>query len=333
MACSETLVSTLTMDDLLEIFRKMEPSPGRCDGPRVFLTKAIPNSETHRISKTFEGRPCVLLACNEHSNSVVPALRLRHLHAEYNVLATVDDGHAGTAPQRFAAITLLLEDDLMVGAFLRFAALLANTVGANPNSTEVFHAVSQFASLLQALTRGPRKSTQGFWAEMFVIHASHQPDLWIDAWHNDPQEVYDFCFSSVRVEVKSAGSRVRRHRFSLQQLRPPAAGQVLVASLFVEPSRGGLTIADLAAQLRVKIALEQAVKLDRMIAETLGDNISDALQMKFAMDLAKESMLFFPASSIPCIAEVPDGVEEVSFISHLQEEQGLKSFEKAFGDL
>jgi hypothetical protein len=314
------------MDDLLEIFRNIEPSPEKRDGSRVFLTKAIPNSATHRISKTFEGRPCVLLATNDDSNSVVPALRLRHLHAEYNVLATLDNGHAHTTSQTFAAITLLLDDDLMVGAFLRFAALLSNTVGEKPNSSEVFQAVSQFASLLRALIRGPRKSTQGLWAEIFVIQACDRPDQWIDAWHNDPQEVYDFCFPSVRVEVKSASSRVRRHRFSLQQLRPPAAGRVLVASLFVEPSRGGLSIADLAAQLRGRISLEQAVKLDRIIAETLGENIAEALQTKFAMDMAQESLLFFPASNIPSIAEVPYGVEEVTFISRLQEDHGQKSF-------
>jgi len=322
-------MAILTMDDLLEIFRKIEPSPEKRDGSRVFLTKPIPNSSTHRISKTFEGRPCVLLATNDDGNNAMPALRLRHLHAEYNVLATVDNGLAHTAPQTFAAITLLLDDDLMVGAFLRFAMLLSTTVGEKPRSSEVFQAVSQFASLLRALARAPRKSTQGLWAEMFVIQACDQPDLWIDAWHNDPQEIYDFCFPSVRVEVKSSASRLRRHRFSLQQLRPPAAGRVLVASLFVEPSRGGLSITDLAAQLRGRISLEQAVKLDRIIAETLGENVAEALQMKFAMDAARESLLFFPASSIPCIAEVPEGVEEVNFISRLQEEHGRKSFQIA----
>jgi hypothetical protein len=164
---------------------------------------------------------------------------------------------------------------------------------------------------------------------MFVIHASDQPDLWIDAWHDAAPEVYDFCFPSVRVEVKSVASRVRRHRFSLQQLRPPATERVLVASLFVEPSRGGLSIADLAAKLRSRISLEHAVKLDRIITEVLGESFADALQVKFAMDVARESLLFFPSSAIPSISQVPEGVEEVSFVSWLQEESGQKSFQTA----
>ena len=118
------------------------------------------------------------------------------------------------------------------------------------------------------------------------------PAVMISAWHQTPEDRYDFSASNQRIEVKSAAGRIRQHHFGLQQLHPPRGTNLLVASTFVESAGGGVSIAELADQVRSQIAGDPGLilLLDRIVGLTLGDNWRQASQFRFDKELAEQSL-------------------------------------------
>lgn len=125
---------------------------------------------------------------------------------------------------------------------------------------------------------------------------------------------------SQRVEVKSATGRVRQHYFSLEQLQPPAGASLLLASIFVERTGAGVSVLELANQVRRKVSKdpELLMHIDQVIGLTLGENWRYASEERFDKDLAQDSLAFFEAGVIPALNwQIPPGITEVRFKADL----------------
>jgi hypothetical protein len=193
-------------------------------------------------------------------------------------------------------------------------------LGSEPSQRDITRAINKFVNLFRAMAEPARKSTQGFWAELFLIAQAVDPVTLLRAWHATPYDIYDFNAGKQRIEVKSTCSQVRQHRFSLEQLRPPEGTRVLVASLFVERAGGGVSLSNLLTDIRERIegSTEHLIHLDQVVASTLGDNWRQGLTTRFDRELAQESLQFYDAAVIPRIdTELPPGISDVRFTSNL----------------
>ena len=91
------------------------------------------------------------------------------------------------------------------------------------------------------------------------------------------------------------------HHFSLE-LTPPASTRLIVASVFVEPVGGGLSLRRLSDDIRAILAADPALltQFDAIFYATLGASWSDAMEECFDLELA-ESLRFFDSADIPKI--------------------------------
>jgi hypothetical protein len=164
------------------------------------------------------------------------------------------------------------------------------------------------------------KSIQGLWAELLLIRNASDPLAVAAAWHSTPNERVDFVNGRQRIEAKSSSTRQRVHHFSLAQLMPPASARLIVASLFIERTGGGVSLRRLVDEIRQKLVgdAELLARFDAAFYSTLGEGWSEALEEAFDLELASESLQFFDARDIPKVDRpLPSGVSDVRFNSDL----------------
>lgn len=161
---------------------------------------------------------------------------------------------------------------------------------------------------------------QGLWAELFLISRAYDAVTSVMAWHLNPEDRYDLSAGDQRVEVKSAIGRVRQHYFSLEQLRPPMGTTLLIASMFVERTGAGLSVLELANQIRARVSNnpDALLRIDQVIGLTLGENWRYASEERFDQALAQTSLTFFEAEVVPALEwDIPPGISEVRFKADL----------------
>jgi hypothetical protein len=139
-------------------------------------------------------------------------------------------------------------------------------------------------------------------------------------------EMHDFCFPDGRVEVKSSSANYRSHRFSHRQLWPPAGKHFAVASVFVNAATNGMSVFDLAKEVRTSVAIETSIRMDQIILSSLGCDYSRSDMLRFDRDAAIRSLRFFPISAVPRIAEeLPERVFDLSYTVILDDSDGFES--------
>jgi hypothetical protein len=292
-------------------------------GPRhTFSSVIIPGSEPHRLGRSITGDPALLLVSTASSDPTKrpPPIRLEHLAVQHEVQCRIWSADEGSVEEVFTVIQCTSPDIRLRRQFLTISESLLTTLGSAPNAVDVQNAVSSLVELFRALALPQKHSVQGLWAELFLIARGEDPALLVSSWHATPEDRYDFNAGSERIEVKSASSRVRRHRFSLEQLEPPPGSQLIVVSLFTERSGAGATILDLVTQARSRLngRADLQLRLETMVARTLGDGYSRAMEVAFDLQLATESLAFFAHATVPRITgKLPSGVSDVSFIADL----------------
>ncbi len=310
------------MLDLIELFKSVGTNDSRHDENR-FSTILIPGYEPHRLAKGVAGQPSLLISISEVGGQRQPVpIELEHLTVLYSMNCRVSHSDNTTTEERFTVVQCTGEDSILQSYFLRVASTIIISLSDRPTQTDVSHAVNQLIELFRAMEDTPLKSVQGLWAEMYLISQASQPDILVDAWHKVPEDRYDFAFDNQRIEVKSYFGDYRQHHFSLEQLHPPEGVIALVASVRVESSQAGYSIADLRGimQNRLGSNLDVISHIDRVIARTLGNVWHQASEVRFDERLAAESLAFYETYSIPSVnPNLPLGVSQVRFRSDLTE--------------
>ena len=105
--------------------------------------------------------------------------------------------------------------------------------------------------------------------------------------------------------------------------------RVTIASVFVEDSGGGPTIATLAGRIRRRVANTRALRrLDYVIASILGTDWRNGVEAAFDFELASESLRFYRVEAVPSLPwETPPGVSDIRYLSDLSNAQALSAEE------
>jgi Putative PD-(D/E)XK family member, (DUF4420) len=287
---------------------------------------AIPESPNHRLAKDSTGAPCLLLT--QTVSAPAAALRLQNLSVSYGVQCTVSDRSGQQEERGFTIIKCSSADPSLFPHFLRILSPIIATLGANPTPAAVRRAISGLVDLFQALATPAKKSVQGLWAELLLIRCASDPRAVAAAWHRLPFEHVDFLDSRQRIEVKSASNRRRLHHFSLVQLTPPANARLVVASVFVESVGGGLSLRQLSEDIRALLSSDPhaLMRFDATFYSALGAGWGDAMEERFDLELANESLVFVDSVHVPKIdGTIPAEVSDLRFASDMSGAQTLTS--------
>jgi len=250
----------------------------------------------------------------------VPSITLEHISVLFAVSCRVTRNDGSVEDGLFTVVRCTGRDKLLHLYFLQTVRVLFELLPEFPTKEQIEKAIQTMIELFRTLSSPPRSSVQGLWAELLIIDNARYPETLIAAWHSTPFDRYDFNAGSERLEVKSTSKHTRQHHFSLEQVSLVEGTRVLIASLFTEVVQNGVTVIQLANNVRAKIASSSALvaHLDRIIATTLGNNWQSAFEEAFDRHLALSTLRFYDAFAIPAIREpLPSGVSEVRFVSDL----------------
>lgn len=305
------------MINLIDLYKKLRPPARAASETQVrFSACAIPEYTKHRLAKDINNYPCLLIATYDTSITKRPAsIKLEHLEVLYDVNCRISHKDS-LEDSRFTVICCKTLDTSLQEYFLRTGSTILDLIGDTPTHAQIAKAVDNLVELFRVLSEPPLKPVQGLWAELLVIAFSTDPTNLIKAWHRYPEDKYDFSSQNQRIEVKSATSKVRKHHFSLEQLRPPSGVDAIVASVFVERVGSGTSLVDLTEMIRKKINKdpELLLYLEQIIGATLGNNWRSATKDKFDLQLAKKSLSFYTVESIPSIStKLPKEISDVHF--------------------
>lgn len=307
--------------DLASLYQQL-PFPDEGESS-IGLIRAIPipGATRHRLGRRGDDTSALLVDVRDRQDGhYAPPIVLEHLTVHHDVECHIIGDDSAVEVARFTVISCTSRNVGLRSYFLRASGAFLEAVGDSPTRQEVVRALDAFVELFRALSNPPKKSVQGLWAELFLIARSKDPITLAEAWHAQPMETFDFAAGSDRIEVKSSSDRVRRHYFSLEQIRPNASVSVVVASLFVERAGMGLSLGGLLDDVRQKLGTRPDLLLNAevVVGRTLGNALPRALGESFDVQLAEASLGFYRADDIPSVATpLPSGVSDVRFRADL----------------
>jgi len=283
---------------------------------RVFSVEGIPRSRNQYVGRSAEGRPVFLVEAHTVGRAPIILQNLRVIFGTQCALSL-----AGQSQSVIAVVVECLSDiPELQSYFLSTAGNALESLGDEVSPDELVTAVDALVSLFQKLSRPPRRHAQGLFGELFVIEQSSDAAAFVQSWHNDTMERFDFAIDDVRLEVKTTAARMRRHEFSLEQCLPPPGTSGLLVSLFVETSGGGVSVRELMERVEARIANrpELVVKLYAEVADTLGAGLREGLDERFDEQLTQGSLAIYDLAAIPAIrVELPNEISRVRFISDI----------------
>ena len=304
------------MINLIDLYKKLSQLSDEKSGEGVrFSACPIPGYKKHRLARDINNYPCLLIATKDHAKNRPVPIKLEHLRVLYDVDCRITHNDA-LEENKFTVISCTEQDRQMQDYFLRTSGAIISAIGNDPTHAKVAKAVDSLVELFRAITESPKKSVQGLWAELLVIALSKNPEELVRAWHQSPGDKYDFDLADQRLEVKSCTSKLRQHHFSLEQLRPSSDIKVLIASVFVERSGAGVSLADLAEKIRSKLSKypELLLYLDQIIGATLGNGWRSASEERFDFQLGKKLLQYYFSEDIPSVETIiPKQVSDVHF--------------------
>ena len=194
--------------------------------------------------------------------------------------------------------------------------LLLRKISTDPNPKELRREIERLISLFSRFSEPPLKTIQGLWGELLVIEQSRNPSYLVQAWHCRPTDKYDFNDGTDKIEVKSTSKSSRIHAFSNSQLLPNKNSKLLIASLFVVETGEGRSVYDLVGAIAKKMDnTELAFRINEVVSQVLGRDISGAFSVHYDYQLAADSLSFYDSSSVARIREedIPQQISNIHF--------------------
>lgn len=307
------------MFELKEVYERL-PLPSS-QNPNSFSAEAIKGYENHRIAKDISNNPSLLILISEQNHDfLVKNQNLFNIQVTHNLTCEIASKNE-ISFNNFSVVSYIGQDDDVKDLFLNTCQILIKTLGKSPSNKEIKNTVLKFIELFRALKETPRNTIQGLWCELFLIEQSSFPEKLIAGWHSTPEEKFDFSFGKLHIEVKSSLKESRLHHFSARQLNPVNDAEIIIASILLSTNVSGLSINDLLIRINKNLRNHYKLKekLYLLVYSTLGKDFVRVNHIKFDLEFAKNSLLFFQSDNIPKIQDVniPKEVSNVKFTSDL----------------
>jgi hypothetical protein len=139
----------------------------------------------------------------------------------------------------------------------------------------------------------------GLIGEILVIVNHPNPAQLVKIWHTDVNDRYDFSYNNFRLEVKTTTSSFRNHYVTSSQLPPEDGTQIFFASILLQKVESGESFFSLYETLIKNLNLDEQIKVDSIILETLGVLPVMVTFPFFDFSSSKLSIKFYDGAQIP----------------------------------
>ena len=271
-----------------------------------------------RVARNEAGLPAILVAVDAPTGPDRPlAVGLPNLRVEHNVRCGVSRQGKDVEIARYSIIQCLTGDSDVQACFLRTIGGALVGLEGRVEAKDLVDLVDRLILLFRSVAKPRERAIQGLWAELFVILSASDPAVMIEAWHSQSMEHFDFGRGDERLEVKSSSNRSREHVFSFEQVYPPSGASVLVASVYVDEQTNGRSLGYLWV-VDATPSGEARLKVERVCAQSLGQDLGVGREFSADWNLAVESLAFYRVTDIPRPpADCPPGVSQLRFRSDL----------------
>ncbi|MCG5524912.1 PD-(D/E)XK motif protein, partial [Ectothiorhodospira haloalkaliphila] len=154
----------------------------------------------------------------------------------------------------------------------------------------------------------------GLWGELYILSRASSLQTAVQCWCLKKNAKYDYVTEGFALEAKTTVRSRRKHRFSLDQLRPNDQFRVYIASLAVVELNSGHTAADLMDEMCGKIGDDDLRA--RFLAQCLIKGGRDIYRNTLKLGVFPDgtSLMVLDASTIP-VPEIaqPSLIENVRF--------------------
>lgn len=294
-----------------------------------FFVKPIPQFNRHFAGYNAHGCPSILLSSVDHAFRAPLQLTGAEVHYCIPCQFTLPDQRTLEQPLTQLICTSNVANEKEY--FLHIASTIVEVLGNAPTIGAIADAVGRLVDILQRLTRPPAKNLIGLYGEVLFILNISKPEVAVQAWRSRIDDRFDFSVESIRLDVKATARRTRVHSFSLEQCLPVPGATTAIVSMFVETSGGGKSLRNLVQALFARLTTGEArLRVQQIVADTLGSALLTSLDARFDELLATNSLRIFDAAEIPAIrSTIPRQVTAVKFQSDLTEAAALDPSELA----
>lgn len=299
---------------ILAQLKGQEPPAG------AFSAAPIDGYPEHYLGVSNDGSPCLMMQAHSRGDGLRRPLRLHGLSIQYSVPCRLVLPEGQAIDKTLTTVLCTTTGAMERRYFLYAADLMLRILGPQPTLAAVVSATEHLARMFQVLAQPARRPLTGLIGELLLILRSAAPAEATMAWRSSIDDTFDFAADDLRVEVKAAQGRIRLHYVSYDQCHPPRGTIGVIASLFVESSGGGLSLAELMREIEARLVgrHDALMRLNEVLADTLGSAIVTALDERFDRHLAEESLELFDLSEIPAVrGALPRGVSQVRFRADL----------------
>jgi len=279
----------------------------------------ITKFDNHKIGVSNEGFPMFFIATKKQSSTSI-AINLKLIQVEFQKDCELLLKSGAKENGVYSIVTLKSDNDDLSRYFIGNLLHILSLLGQNPTYTQIKTELNNLSNLFQNLTKSPKKTIQGLWAELLIIEQSKDPSYLINCWHQKKSDLYDFNNGFDKLEVKSTIKSKRVHKFSLNQLQVIKDSLILVGSVFTIETDKGINAETLIEKIQERLNNpEEVSKLQNVIADTMGTQIERIYDTFFDYTHAKNSIKLFNVIDVPKILDdsVPQEISNVKFNSDL----------------
>src|SRR5262249_3724535 len=186
----------------------------------IYSAAALPMYAGCFVGKDSQDHACILITVADRDTRHHAPIRLESLEVQFDV-RTLIKAHGQVNEGIFTVIRCRSLEHELVRYFLSISETILRILGVQPTRSAIAHAVNRLAVIFQRLQSPPTRSINGLFGELFLIRYSQNPSRVLAAWRPKDSARFDFSSADIRLDVKTAGGRVRIHTFSYDQCNPP----------------------------------------------------------------------------------------------------------------
>lgn len=269
--------------------------------------------------------PSLLLAADQ--SDFRPDIVLRSVQALFSRSCAVKAESGRVHEGCYTVIKLTESDPAVVRLFLSILeSQFCGPVPAGSNA-EIASKIQQVAALFSAPDHDKRDLT-GLWGELHLIAASKDICAAVECWATQRTAKYDFVSTDFVLDVKTTTQSQRRHRFSLEQVRPRGKAEAFIASIAAVEIGDGRTVGSLIDHIAERLG-NQDMRAS-FLTQCLAKGGRDVYRSQLALrpNPALGGLAFYRAADIPApMVEAGDPISQVRFetdlaqVKHLGEKQ------------
>lgn len=296
--------------EYLEIFKTLDKPI--TDKEDVFRTKKT-SSEIFRVGINCFGYPIILIKTKSFSQNV-QGYKGKNITLSLNHDCTIigDNGN-----QKIETLSIIICTSLnknLHKIFFDICETVYKKLEKDPEPAEIKGLTQTIIDLFKQFPNN-KKTILGLWGELFLIHSSKDQIKSLKAWHNHPNDKYDFYDYNEAVEVKTTKLTSRIHNFSNEQLLGLIENHYLVSIMTKEVYSGGKSILDMYNELNnLNLSNDHKERLKYNLYSTAGiENDLSALEYKFDYEYALQNIMYFKVSEVEKITNIPNSISDLRF--------------------